>query len=261
MAHVALITGASAGLGEQFAHRFARDGHDVILVARNEARLNALAERLRLHKVRTFVMPFDLADPKTPKALAEAVAAKGLEVEYLVNNAGFGSNGAFLDLDVSRELEMVQVNCAALLELCHRFIGPMRARGHGRVLNIASTAGFQPGPYMATYYATKAFVVSFSEALFHELAGTGVTVTASCPGATATEFAKTAGNDTSRLFQRPGVAKAEDVVHDAYEAMMQGQALAVHGWMNLLAMQSLRVSPRSVVRAIAASLNRAPSST
>jgi short-subunit dehydrogenase len=256
MAHVALITGASAGLGEQFAHRFARDGHDVVLVARNEARLNALAERLRLHKVRTVVLPFDLSDPKTPQALFEAVQARGLEVEFLVNNAGFGSNGAFLDLALNRELEMVQLNCATLLELCHRFVGPMRARGRGRVLNVASTAGFQPGPWMAPDDATKAFVVSFSEALAHELAGTGVTVTASCPGATATEFARAAGNADSRLFQRPGVAKAEDVVHDAYEAMMSGEVLAVHGWMNVLAWQSLRVSPRSMVRAITASLNQ-----
>lgn len=255
-AQVALITGASAGLGEQFAHRFARDGHDVILVARNEARLNALAERLRHHKVRTFVMPFDLADPTTPQRLFDAVTAKGLEVDFLVNNAGFGSTGPFLELDVAREKEMLQVNCTALLELCHRFIGPMKARGRGRVLNIASTAGFQPGPFMATYYATKAFVVSFSEALAHELKGTGVTVTASCPGATQTEFAKVAGNAESRLFQRPGVAKADEVVHDAYEAMMEGEVVAVHGWMNYLAWQSLRVSPRAVVRAITASLNR-----
>ncbi|MBL8919611.1 MAG: SDR family oxidoreductase [Myxococcaceae bacterium] len=257
---VALITGASSGLGEQFAHRFARDGHDVILVARNEARLNALAERLRTNAVRTFVMPFDLADPKTPQRLFDAVKEKGLEVDFLVNNAGFGTNGPFLDLDLARELEMVQVNCAALLELCHRFVGPMRARGRGRVLNIASTAGFQPGPFMATYYASKAFVVSFSEALADELKGTGVTVTVSCPGATATGFAKTSGNDKSRLFQRPGVAKAEDVVHAAYEAMMQGETTVVHGLMNYLAYQSLRLAPRTVARSIAATLNKPPGS-
>lgn len=258
MAQVALVTGASSGLGEQFAHRFARDGHDVILVARNEARLNALAERLRIQKIQTYVMPFDLSDPTTPKRLFEAVAAKGLEVEYLVNNAGFGSNGPFLDLDLARELEMMQVNCTAVLELCHRFLKPMRARGHGRVLNVASTAGFQPGPFMATYYASKAFVVNFSEALSHELKGTGVTVTASCPGATNTEFQKTAGNAESRLFQQPGVAKPEDVVEQAYEAMMQGEPLIVHGWMNYMAFQSLRLAPRAVARSLAATLNKPP---
>lgn len=257
MAQTALITGASAGLGEQFAHRFARDGYDVILVARNEARLNALSERLRIHKVRSFVMPFDLADPSTPQKLFTAVQAMGIEVDVLVNNAGFGTTGPFLDLDVAREKEMVQVNCTALLELCHRFIAPMQARGRGRVLNIASTAGFQAGPFMATYYATKAFVVSFSEGLAHELKGSGVTVTASCPGATETEFAKVAGNDKSLLFQQPGgAAKAKDVVDDAYEAMMQGEVVAVHGLMNFVAWQSLRVAPRALVRALTASLNR-----
>lgn len=258
MGQVALITGASAGLGEQFAHRFARDGHDVILVARNEARLNAIAERLRIHKVRTFVVPFDLADPATPAKLFAEVERRGLEVDFLVNNAGFGTNGAFLDLDLARELEMVQVNCTALLELCHRFLKPMRARGRGRVLNIASTAAFQPGPFMATYFATKAFVASLSEALAHELQGTGVTVTVSCPGATATEFSKVSGNDKSRLFQRPGVAKAEDVVHEAYEAMMQGETMIVHGLVNYLAYQSLRIAPRAVSRAVAASMNQPP---
>jgi hypothetical protein len=261
MTHTALITGASAGLGEHFAHRFAKDGHDVILVARNEARLNALAERLRLSKIRTHVMPFDLADPRTPARLFEAVSAKGLEVEFLVNNAGFGSNGAFGDLDLHRELEMIQVNCTALLELTHRFLAPMRKRRSGRVLNIASTAGFQPGPFMATYYATKAFVLSFSEALAFELQGSGVTVTVSCPGATQTEFAKVAGNDQSLLFKNPGVAKAEDVVEHAYEAMMQGETTAVHGWMNYAAYQALRVSPRSMVRSIVASLNKPPERT
>ncbi|MBE2252967.1 MAG: SDR family oxidoreductase [Myxococcus sp.] len=260
MGQVALITGASAGLGEQFAHRFARDGHDVILVARNEARLNALAERLRIQKVRAFVMPFDLADPKTPGALFDAVKEKGLEVDFLVNNAGFGTSGSFLDLALERELEMVQVNCTALLALCHLFVRPMKARGRGRVLNIASTAAFQPGPFMATYFATKAFVLSFSEALGHELEGTGVTVTASCPGATMTEFSKVSGNDKSRLFQRPGVARAEDVVDEAYEAMMEGVDVKVHGWLNVLAAQSVRLAPRAVLRSIAASLNLPPGS-
>jgi short-subunit dehydrogenase len=129
------------------------------------------------------------------------------------------------------------------------------------VLNIASTAGFQPGPFMATYYATKAFVLSFSEALAFELQGSGVTVTVSCPGATQTEFAKVAGNDQSLLFKNPGVAKAEDVVEHAYEAMMQGETTAVHGWMNYAAYQALRVSPRSMVRSIVASLNKPPERT
>lgn len=255
---VALITGASAGLGEQFAHLFARDGHDVVLVARSAARLEPVAERLRLHKITPHVLAEDLSRPGAAARLYDAVKAKGLEVSSLVNNAGYGSTGAFLDLPVEQEAEMVQLNCTALLELCHRFGHDMRARKAGRILNIASTAGFQPGPYMATYYATKAFVVSFSEALAHELKDSGVTVTCHCPGATATEFAGRAGNDSSRLFQRPGIAKAEDVAAHAYEAMLQGEVLSVHGLLNWVAMQSVRVSPRAVLRSIAAALNSRP---
>ncbi len=255
---VAVITGASSGLGEQFAHRFARDGIDVVLVARNTARLEALSERLRLHKISRFVIGADLSSPDGAQKLFDEIAARGLTVEYLVNNAGVGSTGAFLEQPLVGEAEMVELNCNSLLKLTHLFARPMVQRGHGRVLNIASTAGFQPGPYMATYYATKAFVVSFSEALAHELQRTGVTVTCYCPGATATEFGARSGNEKTRLFQRPGVAKAEDVVHDAFEAMMRGEVLAVHGLLNWVAMQSVRFSPRAVVRAIAASLNSAP---
>ncbi len=255
---VALITGASAGLGEQFAHLFARDGHDLVLVARNEARLEALAERLRVHKVKAHVMAEDLSRPGAAARLFERIKSKGLAVEFLVNNAGFGSTGPFLDLPVEKEVEMVELNCTALVELCHRFGHEMRARKSGRILNIASTAGFQPGPFMATYFASKAFVLSFSEALAHELQGSGVTVTCHCPGATATEFARRAGNDESRLFQRGGVAKADAVAAHAYEAMLQGEVVAVHGFLNWVATQSVRLSPRAVVRSIAAALNTRP---
>lgn len=254
---VALVTGASAGLGEQFAQRFAQDGHDVILVARRAPKLEALAAKLeKEHGVKAHVLPADLSRPEAPQQLFEEVRQRGLEVEFLVNNAGFGSAGPFLEQELGREVEMVEVNCTALLKLTHLFARPMRERGSGRILNVASTAGFQPGPYMATYFATKAFVVSFTEALAHELKSTGVKVTCYCPGATHTEFASRAGNDQSRLFQRPGVAKAPDVVAHAYGAMMKGRVLAVHGLLNWIAMQSLRFSPRSTVRALTATLNQ-----
>lgn len=255
---VALITGASAGLGEQFAHLFARDGNDVVLVARNGARLEALAERLRLHNITPHVLPEDLSAPGAAQRVYQAVKTKGLQVKFLVNNAGFGSTGDFLELPLEKELEMVQLNCSTLLELSHRFGQDMRARKEGRILNIASTAGFQPGPYMATYYASKAFVVSFSEALAHELKDSGVSVTCHCPGATATQFASTAGNAESRLFQRPGVARAEDVAAHAYEAMLQGEVLSVHGLANWVAMQSVRFSPRAVLRSVVAAVNSKP---
>lgn len=255
---VALITGASAGLGEQFAQLFARDGHDVILVARTAARLEALASKLEQeHKVKAHVLAADLARPEEPQRIFNEVRSRQLEVEFLVNNAGFGSNGPFLDHDLAREAEMVEVNCTALIKLTHLFARPMRERRSGRILNLASTAGFQPGPFMATYYATKAFVLSFSEALSHELKGTGVTVTCHCPGPTHTEFAIRAGNDKSRLFQRTGViSKASDVAADAYAAMMKGRVLAIHGVLNWIGVTAVRFSPRAMVRSIAANMNR-----
>lgn len=253
----ALVTGASAGLGKELASLFAKDGHDLVLVARSEAKLGALAEDLsRAYGITAHVVPADLGAAAAPSQIFERTRQLGVDADFLVNNAGFGTNGAFLDLDLAREKEMIAVNCTALLELTHRFVGPMRARGHGRVLNIASTAGFQPGPFMATYYATKAFVISFSEALAFELQGTGVTVTCHCPGATATEFAATAGNDKSRLFQRSGVAEANDVALHAYRSMMKGEVLSVHGALNKLGVQGLRLSPRSLARSIAAGLNK-----
>lgn len=254
----ALITGASTGIGEQFAHLFARDGHDVVLVARNEARLEALAERLRIHKIKPHVMAEDLSRPGAAQRLFDRVKAKGLDVEFLVNNAGFGSTGDFLDQPLEGEAEMIDLNCRTLVELSHLFGKPMRERKSGHILNIASTAAFQPGPFMATYFASKAFVVSFSEALAFELKDSGVKVTCHCPGATATQFAGRAGNDKTRLFQRPGVAKAEDVAAHAYEAMKEGEVLAVHGALNWLAMESVRFTPRALIRSIAAALNSKP---
>lgn len=254
---VALVTGASAGLGEQFAQCFARDGHDVILVARSADRLQALGSKLEQeHKVTAHVVPADLGQPDAPQRIFDAVKARGLAVDFLVNNAGFGSSGPFLEQDLAREAEMVEVNCTALLKLSHLFARPMRERGSGRILNVASTAGFQPGPYMATYFATKAFVVSFSEALSYELKGTGVTVTCYCPGATYTEFTKRAGNANSRLFQRPGVAQAPDVAADAYRKMMRGRVLAIHGFVNWLGAVGVRFTPRATIRSIAAGLNQ-----
>jgi hypothetical protein len=254
---VALITGASAGLGEQFAQLFARDGHDVILVARTASKLEALASKLEQeHQIKAHVLAADLARPEEPQRIFDEVRSRQLEVEFLVNNAGFGSSGLFLEQDLAKEVEMVEVNCTALLKLSWLFARPMRERKSGRILNVASTAGFQPGPYMATYFATKAFVISLSEAMAHELKGSGVTVTCHCPGATHTEFASRAGNEKSRLFQRPGVAKAPDVAADAYTSMMKGRVLAIHGALNWLTAVSGRFAPRAMVRSITASLNK-----
>lgn len=253
----ALITGASAGLGREFARLFASNGHDVVLVARRHDRLENLATELQYTErvIKAHVLPADLGDPDAPQHIADHLQANGIEVEFLVNNAGFGSSGAFAELDPRRELEMITVNVAALTHLTRLLLPAMIARGHGRILNIGSTAGFQAGPFMATYYATKAYVNHFSEALAHELAGTGVTVTVSCPGATATEFGAIAGNDKSELFAG-GAATSEEVAREAYHAMMKGKRMIVHGARNRVLVQALRVAPRRVVHGIAAKLNQ-----
>jgi short-subunit dehydrogenase len=178
-------------------------------------------------------------------------------VDFLVNNAGFGALGRFAELDLRRQLEMIQVNVMALVHLTRSLVPAMIARGGGRILNLGSTAGFQPGPGHAIYYATKAFVNSFTEALAFELHGTGVTATVSCPGATATEFGEVSGNDRSRLFKRR-VMSAPVVARHAYEAMMAGRSMAIPGASNKLLLQVQRVSPRAAVRAVAARLNGVP---
>jgi uncharacterized protein len=258
MAHTtALITGASTGIGEQLARKLAQDGHDVVLVARRADKLEALSHELEAqHGVSTHVIAADLADPAAPEHIFAQVTARNLSIHILVNNAGFGSSGSFLDLEVGAEVRMVQVNVASLVALSHWFGHGMRARGAGRILNIASTAGFQPGPYMATYYATKAFVIAFSLALGQELRGSGVTVTCHCPGPTDTEFVERAGIRKNLLFKTAMVATAEAVAEHAYRALLAGRPLAVHGALNRLGVASVRFVPRAILAPMVARLNR-----
>jgi uncharacterized protein len=256
MKGTALVTGASAGLGREFARLFAADGHDVVLVARRRDRLEELSRELgSAHAVQAHVLDADLAAAASPRRVCDELAARGLTIDFLVNNAGFGASGSFAAADIDRELGMVHVNVTALVELTQRILPGMLARRRGRILNIGSTAGFQPGPFMATYYASKAFVNSFSEALAYELEGSGVTATLSCPGATATEFAGHAGNAESLLF-RMGAADSAGVAREAYQAMMSGQRLVIHGITNKIGVQALRVSPRAAVLGLTARLNR-----
>jgi short-subunit dehydrogenase len=251
----ALVTGASAGIGKEIAELCAADGHGLVLVARRRERLDELAGELReRHGVPCRVIAEDLGDPQAAPRIHAELA--GTPIDILVNNAGFGSNGAFHTLDARRELEMVQVNVTSLVHLTHLFLPAMVERGWGRVLNVGSTAGFQPGPFMATYYASKAFVNSFTEALWTELRGTGVTATVSCPGPVATEFAGIAGNDHSKLFKSASVATPDVIAKQAYSAMMKGRPLVVHGALGKVALQSLRFTPRAMTRKVAASLNR-----
>ena len=201
---IALVTGASAGIGTELARLLAVD-HDLVLTARRSEQLQSLAEELkRLHGTTCRVVPADLADPAAPRKLFDALAAANLTLDVLVNNGGFGDLGPFAKADLAKMLRMIQVNVTALTELTGLFLPGLLARNRGCVLNVGSIAGFQPGPFMATYYATKAYVNSFSEALHSELRGTGVTVTVLCPGPVATEFAAVAGFGSDTHVQRPG---------------------------------------------------------
>jgi short-subunit dehydrogenase len=251
----ALITGASRGIGLELARLFAADGHNLVLVARSADDLEKLAEELsQAHDIETRVVVADLSDPASPAQIAAEL--NGVNIDFLVNNAGFGTTGAFHTLPVQREVDQVQVNVSALTALTGHFLPGMVARGQGQILNIASTAAFQPGPYMATYYATKAYVLSFSESLAHELKGSGVTVTAHCPGATATGFGATAGNDVSKLFTLQTPATAASVAIHAYRSSQAGKTVAIPGLKNWLGAFSVRLGPRWLVRYFAALLNR-----
>ena len=250
----ALITGASSGIGRALAERCARHGHDVVLVARDAERLEAVAADLRARFGREArALPVDLSEPNAAARICESVDQ--LAIEVLVNNAGFGTHGPFLEQDVQTELSMINVNVGAVVGLTRRLLPAMVDRGRGQVLNIASTAGFQAGPLMATYYATKAFVISFSEAVAHELDGSGVTITCHCPGATATEFGDRSGNGRSRLFHSNQVATAEAVADHAFEAMLNGERLAVHGLLNKIGVFATRFGSRRLATRVAAEIN------
>jgi len=252
----ALVTGASAGIGRELARLAAKDGHDLVLVARRRERLEELAAELSAaHGVQVTVIAADLADRAAPAHITERLRAENKHVDFLMNNAGFGSCGPFLKAALDREVEMIDVNVRALIQLTRLLLPDMVARKRGRVLNVASVAGFVPGPYMATYYASKAFVLSFTEALATELRGTGVTATASCPGPTVTEFGAVARSADTNLFQR-GAADASSVARHAYQAMLAGKVVAIPGLTNKLIAQSTRLAPRAWLRAIAAYLNR-----
>lgn len=254
---VALVTGASSGIGKSIAALLAADGVDLVLVARRQDRLGELAGALRKeHGVIARVEPADLSDPDAPRELFDRMMSAGVPVDILVNSAGFGTNGRFWELDAAREVAQVQVNVAALLHLTRLFLPPMVDRGFGRILNIASTAGFQPGPYMATYYATKAFVVSFTDAIASELEGTGVTATAFCPGPVATEFGDISGNGKTQLFKKRPVLEADAVASAAYAAMHRGTAVSVPGAMNSVLAYLARSGPRNAAKRVTAKLNQ-----
>lgn len=247
----ALITGASAGLGLEFAHLFARDKYNLVLIARSGPKLAELAEQLRAeHGVSVKTIPLDLGLPQAAQNLFDETQRTGLAIDILVNNAGYGYTGDFVNIPFEESYGQIQLNIMALTLLTRLYLPPMIERKSGRIMNVASTAAFQAGPLMAVYYATKAYVLSFSEAIANELRGTGVTVTCFCPGATLTEFQKRAKTESSRLFKTLQPMDAKTVAADGYRALMSGRTLAFSGFRNWLLAESTRFAPRKVVTAI-----------
>jgi len=246
----ALITGASGGIGYELAKLFARDHHNLVLVARSADKLGRVASELQARGVSVKTVALDLAEPLAPTFLFDQLQREGIAVDILVNNAGYGALGKFAQMPDDQIFGQINLNITALTQLTRLFLPPMLARRSGRIMNVASTAGFQPGPLMAVYYATKAYVISFSEAIANELKDSGVTLTCFCPGATHTGFAKRAGNDKSRLFKQLGAMNADKVALDGYRALMEGRTLAISGLHNWLVAQSTRLGPRKMVTAI-----------
>jgi len=249
MQKIALITGASAGLGVEFARQLSKHGHRLVLVARRKDRLEQLAQALGNARA----VALDLSKKDAAAKLMADIAAAGESVEMLVNNAGFGLIGRFAALEPERLREMIDLNCGALTELCRSVAPGMIARKSGAILNVASTAAFQPGPKMAVYFATKAFVLSLSEALHEELKPHGIKVSCLCPGPTRTEFGEVAGFGGNGLFDRVAM-DAPGVVRAGLAGLDRNRAVVVTGWLNKLGAASTRFAPRAVVRKIAGAI-------
>src|SRR5574337_717426 len=246
MKKTALITGASSGIGPEFAKLFARDGYDLVLVARRKARLEKLAEELAgKYSIRTVVIAQDLSQPAAPAAIFHELKEKGLAIDVLVNNAGTQVYGPFAATDLEKELRLIQVNLVSLTHLTKLAVAHMSKRG-GKILNVGSTGSFAPAPLNAVYCATKAYVLHFSEGIAKDLEGTGITVTTLCPGATHTEFAAKANIEHIRLF-RSLVMKPEQAARTGYRALMKGKRVVIAGLPNKLLVFSLRFTPRWLV--------------
>jgi short-subunit dehydrogenase len=255
----ALITGASSGIGEALAQRFARAGFNLVLVARSADKLAALAAALtREQGIKAWVAPADLAQPDAARRLATAMKRARRPIDVLVNNAGVLEHGPFVEMRSSRHRELIDLNVTALSEMLAQFLPPMVARGQGRVLNVASIAAFQPVPMLATYAATKSYVLSLTESLAEELQGTGVTITTLCPGITATSMLDRAQSGSAELGNLPGfiVGSAESVADEGFEACMKGEVIRVPGALNRAATLAGRATPRWLLRRVSGAMVR-----
>ncbi|MBD3383030.1 MAG: SDR family NAD(P)-dependent oxidoreductase [candidate division Zixibacteria bacterium] len=256
MSKTALITGASSGLGVEFAKIHAGHGDNLVLIARREDKLNQLKnDLLNHHDIDIVVFPQDLSNPESTGNIRDFCNDNDIHIDYLINNAGFGGYGYFHETDAGRYDNMMKVNMLALTRLTRAFLPDMVKCKSGRILNIASTAAFVPGPMQAVYYASKAYVLSFTEAVANELQGTGVSATVLCPGATRTEFFDVAGFDESS-FKLMGVASAKSCAEYGYKSMMNGKVVAIHGFRNKLMLFTIRFSPRWLVRRIVRSMQQ-----
>lgn len=251
MTQTALITGASSGIGRALAQQFAVHGYDVVLVARSTGTLEEVARTL-VTSVR--VLSADLSKTGSAAALVEQLRQGGIQVDVLVNNAGFGLQGEFTALPFDQQIEMIQLNVVTLTELTRLLLPGMLQRRSGGVLNVASTAAFQPGPLMSVYYATKAFVLSFTEGIAEEVVGRGVKVTCLCPGPTETAFADRAGMRGTNLF-KAGAMNVEQVAREGFDGWNSGKVVVVPGFANRRGMLAVRLSPRAFVRRVVKRMN------
>ncbi|MBF0122183.1 MAG: SDR family oxidoreductase [Candidatus Omnitrophica bacterium] len=244
-----LITGASSGIGAELAHCFAQDGYNLVLIARREKELKEIAAKIqKQYSVEVRVIAKDLSRPDAPHELYQELNQVGVTIDILVNNAAFGNYGFFISNNIKRELEMLSLNVSALTHLTSLFAKGMVERKQGKILNVASTAAFQPGPLMATYFASKAYVLSFSEALTNELQGTGVSVTCLCPGPTETEFSKVAGTYGLKLPKRQRMS-AKDVAMIGYRGLMKRKTVVIAGLSNKILVIGSKFLPRSIATA------------
>ncbi|RED99766.1 SDR family NAD(P)-dependent oxidoreductase [Marinoscillum furvescens] len=248
MTPTALITGASSGIGKELARLHASRGGDLIIVARSTTKLLELKDELEAaHEVKVMAIPKDLSIPDSALEVYEAVQEAGLEVEYLINNAGFGDFGLYHETNWEREEMMINLNILALCQLTKLFGSDMVKRRSGKIMQVSSTAAFQPGPLMSVYYATKHFVQAYSEGLYEEWKEFGVSVTALCPGATESEFAKTADMQESGLFKGKNLPTSAEVASFGYEAMLKGEVVAIHGKRNALMAKSTKFVPKKLL--------------